>query len=572
MRSTHECRTIHVKMTLRGYCVVINNKSEFDVVPALLRVKRKMDKRYRLGAGLWLFGALVYVIWMIPCNMHRVPARTGPERPKRPSHTKRARHHATRSLLLLSDPHIAGPEIELDVESNPMDSLSVLKAASRLYHVLKERHTSRPTLVLVLGDIVHDGLRVLEDPNSLASFQRDLFDKSVNGYTIASGLFKEFLPSARILYTFGNHDGLTTCGRESQSILNRKLLSDVYRSYFDTEPFDVWDDTESNWSFVSLNGLWGETWDASSPWCNTELASFGGFQLAWLGDVLNDRKNQGRYVLITTHFPLTATVVQERGTSLSMKQLLESYSSTIKGVITGHFHKGILWNNGSQMHDAQGTGGVPVLTVPAVRYSSNNSFIVDLHSDGTWEVPGFTEKNKHGARCSWGDVRGQGHHDGHDAGRDQHDRSTNDAGDCGVPLAGHESEIVIMPVTSMEQYPNATVFNPEGSCRWELAAPFFGPCTPDVIDVGDNERTCCAVLQEAFWPGSSHPFSTCLCIDAFWEAVVARVFAEDGDEGLVDVLRRCDRRGMFLIWPRRRIDDGRADYDKAGKRTVETFC
>lgn len=133
--------------------------------------------------------ALLYVAWVATCGGVR---RVG--LPPRGESTK-----STRSVLLLGDLHIAGPELELDAESNPMDSISVLKAASRLYRVLEQRRKHEPSLVLVLGDVVHDGLRVLEDPNSAASLQRDLFDKAVNGYTIASGLFAEFLPGARIM-------------------------------------------------------------------------------------------------------------------------------------------------------------------------------------------------------------------------------------------------------------------------------------------------------------------------------------------------------------------------------------
>lgn len=348
-----------------------------------------------------------------------------------------------------------------------------------------------------------------------------------------------------------------TCGQSSKSI-DRTLLASVYRRYFNNaDPFAVFDDPSSNWSVVSLNGLWGETWDPTSPRCNTELASFGAPQLVWLEEVLRKRHKRGRYVLISTHFPLTATVVNEHDSELSLLQLLETYPC-VRGILTGHFHKGIEWSDvtlGAEGAEG-GAGGapLPVITLPAVRYSANNSFLLDLESDGTWSIRDFLQKNKHGARCSLGD-RSLGNLGPSGARRGDHHGAT-DVGDCGVPLVNHESESVLPPISSMGEFPDPTEFNPEGSCRPQLAIPFFtGTCTPDTIDFGDNERACCDILQEAFWPGSSHPFSTCLCLDTFWDAVVQQVYGQGGDQALVDVLRRCDRRGTFLIWPRRRSEE-----------------
>ena len=143
---------------------------------------------------------------------------------------------------------------------------------------------------------------------------------------------------------------------------------------------------------------------------------------------------------------------------------------------------------------------MPVVTLPAVRYSSENWFRLALDVDGTWEVEGFGRLNKGGARCS---RRRRGT-----------DPDLYDEGDCGVPLVGDESDVRMDPVTSMGVYPSVVDFNPEGSCRWELAAPFFAACTPNTNTGGggsgsddrdDRDGRCCQVLQEAFWPGSSHP-------------------------------------------------------------------
>ena len=472
-----------------------------------------------------------------------------------------AKTGSSRHVLVLSDTHIAGPELELDAESNQMDNLSVLRAMQRLYRVLNDvediedvedghQPSSARPLVVVLGDVVHDGLRVLKDPNARESFASDLFEREVNGYTIARDLFRQFNYS-QIIFTFGNHDALTTCGDASRSIMNKTLLAEVYERYFGSTPYGVTDDADSNWSFVRLNGMWGETWRAEGEFCNTELASFGVEQLQWLDATLRERGALGRFVMLLTHFPLTATVEQEHeadgavnGTMEGLAAVLRRHEGVVKGVLTGHFHKGIEWGGSA-------SGGIPVMTMPAVRYSDQNFFHLDLGADGGWRLVDFERVNKGGARCS----------DRHSSNRPVLHRHFRDAGDCGVPLVGHESDVRMDPISSMDVYPSEMEFNPEGSCLSELAPPFFAACTSDAIGTDkDAEKTCCAVLREAFWPGSSHPFSTCLCMDSFWDAVVDQVF---GDEGaLIDVLQRCDRRGTFLIWPRRRAERG--DYENSG--------
>jgi len=478
----------------------------------------------------------------------------------------RARHSTT-SVLILSDTHIAGPEYELNSESNAMDNVSVLRAMQRLYHALQHQHD--PPLVFVLGDIVHDGLRVLKNPQDPESFREDLFDQEINGYTIAADLLQS-LSTSSISYVFGNHDARVTCGDASSSITNKTLLAGVYEYYFRTEPYGVQDDPNSDWSFVRLNSMFGETWDATSPRCNTELASFGREQLEWLDGVLRERQRRGRHVLVLTHFPLTTVVEDEEGTSRSLKGLLHEYSSTVKGVLTGHFHKGIDWGRSRE------TSGVPVITVPAIRYSSNNFFRLDLSNDGTWSLHDFDRKNKHGARCSRGG------------------KKSSDHGDCGTPLVGDEEHAVIEPVMTIGEFPDPSEFNPEGSCRWELVVPFFASCFVDETGGRDGSsmtttmnmkmeggadvdtlRDCCRVLESAFWPGSSHPFSTCLCMESFWEKVVELVFA-GREERLIDLLEHCDRRGdIFLLWPRERargqIGEGGAPSPTSNS-TRKTLC
>jgi len=277
---------------------------------------------------------------------------------------KKKPHHRKRKAFVLADTHIAGPELVLNAESNPMDNVSVLRAMQRLYrvldrigggddggdgdddgavtgadggtHVSPDDHADAPPLLLVLGDIVHDGLRALKDPTSLRSFERDLFERDVNGYTIARDLFAQSdnSNSNSVLFTFGNHDARTSCGDVRSSISDLSLLANVYQFYFNTTPWGATDDVDSNWTFVRLNGMWGETWRAGGAHCNTELASFGAEQLAWLDATLAAKEKAGRFVLVLTHFPLTATLALEAELGVGLVDVLKRHEGTVKGVLT----------------------------------------------------------------------------------------------------------------------------------------------------------------------------------------------------------------------------------------------
>ena len=280
---------------------------------------------------------------------------------------KKPEGHRKREAFVLADTHIAGPELVLNAESNPMDNVSVLRAMQRLYRVLDriggdddgdddggdetsvspDDHAHAPPLLLVLGDIVHDGLRALKDPTSLRSFERDLFERDVNGYTIARDLFAESdssnSNSNSVLFTFGNHDARTSCGDMRSSISDLSLLENVYRFYFNTTPWGATDDVDSNWTFVRLNGMWGETWRAGGAHCNTELASFGAEQLAWLDATLAAKEKAGRFVLVLTHFPLTATLALEAELGFGLVDVLKRHEGTVKGVLTVGTERGGGW-------------------------------------------------------------------------------------------------------------------------------------------------------------------------------------------------------------------------------------
>lgn len=421
-------------------------------------------------------------------------------------------------VVIFGDTHITGPEYPLNTESTELDNDSVVRSQMRLYAAAKKINTLDPSLVLILGDVVHDGLRLLQGHVNEKGVEK-LFDMHVNGYTIASDIFGSI--NAKKLYVWGNHDHLLECQRPKQSI-SHDLLSKVYRYYFDADPYSVLH--FENWMFISLNSMWGQTWNASDPSCNTELSSLGNIQLDWLDDQLSRNSGQ-KHVIILMHFPPGTVVLEEvqDGRNADLKAVLHRHRHQIKGIMSGHFHKGIEWG--------WVFGQIRSITLPSTRYNSENFFSIDLFDNGTWSLEDLS-KNRGGARCS-----------------DAAELSTRDPGNCGIPLVSQEDSFSLGPVQSLMEYPNASTFNPEGSCRFQFAPQFLDNCLrKDYL-----QTDCCEILSQAFWPSSSHPFSACLCQREFWEKAV-QFFDLKGSQSFASVCQMCgsahpSSHNVFLLHP-----------------------
>lgn len=419
------------------------------------------------------------------------------------------RHH--RRVVIFGDTHIAGPEYSLNTESTDLDNDSVVRSQMRLYAAAKNINALDPDLVLILGDVVHDGLKVLQGEVNERGVER-LFDMNVNGYSIASDMFASI--QAKKLYVWGNHDHLLDCHEPRQSIPQR-LLKKVYRYYFDADPYDV--AYLDGWMFISLNSMWGQTWNVSDPACDKELSSLGKAQLDWLDEQLKRNAGQ-KHVMILMHFPPGTVVLGEiQGhENADLKAVLQRHKDDIKGIMSGHFHKGIEWG--------LLFGQIKSITLPSTRYSSENYFSLNLYDNGTWILEDF-DKNRKGARCS-------------DA-----SSNTKDPGNCGIPLVSQEESFKLDSIQSMRQYPNASMFNPEGSCRFQFAPQFFDTC----LNEDYLNTDCCEIVSQAFWPSSSHPFSACLCQKEFWLKTV-EFFDIKSTSKASTVFEACGRR-VFLLHP-----------------------
>ncbi|GAB4824110.1 hypothetical protein N2152v2_011156 [Parachlorella kessleri] len=369
-------------------------------------------------------------------------------------------------VAVLADVHLAGPQYELGSESNEVDNLSVTRTQQRLWRAVKAIHAikPRPDLALFLGDIVHNGLDYSTDFDVLTKVQ---------------------------------------CGNASASA-PRELSTRLFRHFFRAAPYTAVD--VGGWKIVMLNSVLGHTWDYAHPECNTRLSSYGAEQLAWLGRQLGE----GKPTLVGLHFPLP-TSVREGDTSLV--EVLAAHSN-VKGVISGHFHKGFDWGD---------LYPFPHITLPAVRYDEQNFFILELEPQGTFRQAFLDlEKNRGGARCSdtWD-------YDGQPTLADAHSK-----GDCGSPLRADTASYTLPAIRSPGDIPPS--FNPEGSCSMTLAAAFLEECKTH----GPSEG-CCALLTTQFAPTSSWPFASCFCQPGFWTATEA-LFRQGGREA-ADVVDACIR-------------------------------
>ncbi len=432
-------------------------------------------------------------------------------------------------VALISDTHIAGPEYHVNTESNTLDNDSIVRSQMRMYVAARQIQASQgvdppPKLLAMIGDVVHNGLHILDEFGVDQTGLEQLFDMDVNGYTIGADILRSIdLPK---LYVWGNHDGLLKCG-EPENSATKDMLKQVYRNYFDASPYSS-TDILNEWKILSLNSMWGDTWDPTSTSCNQVLSSFGKEQLVWLDKELGyTTKN----VAILFHFPpgtILMNEIDEYKGITDIRSVLKKHDN-VKVVLTGHFHKGNAWGNL--------LGEIPVITLPSTRYDGENFFTLDLYPNGSFSVVDFT-KNRGGARCSdW-----YTYSDAHPDGMFEATFRPKDPGNCGIPLVSEQDTWEMNPVTSFDEYPTDEDFNPEGSCLFTFAKDFFPTCLEQ--DYATNG--CCDILSKAFWPTSSHAFSACFCQKDFWKDT-QEYFASFG-KNASQILTACEEQ-VFLIFP-----------------------
>lgn len=410
-------------------------------------------------------------------------------------------------VAVMSDIHVAGPEYPLNGENGELDNHSITRTQQRLWRAVRAVNAMqpRPQVVLFGGDIVHNGMHYLA---SLGPHGLHRLFHEINGFRIAASILSDL--EAKPVFAWGNHDRLTQCANTSASASN-ELTAHVYRHFFHAPPYSAHD--VGGWKVVAANSMLGPTWDPTHPRCNTTLSSYGEEQLRWLDEQLLE----GKPTLVLTHFPLPLTVRNEvpgGGRVRDLPSVLAAHSN-VRLSLSGHFHKGVDWGAAYPF---------PARTLPGLRYSPQNFFVLDLLPNGS--IVGVdAAKNRGGSRCSdWWSYAG--------APRREGAAQPRDSGDCGWPGAGEEGDVRLHPVLNRSAIPSPDVINPERSCRFELA-----PSLALEACAGGATADCCDVLEQQFWPSSSAPFVACLCQPAFWQRAVA-FLAQHGVD-LPSVLRQC---------------------------------
>lgn len=224
-----------------------------------------------------------------------------------------------------------------------------------------------------------------------------------------------------------------------------------------------------------------------------------------------------------THFPPVTSMIEEVDDVYykDLKTVLSRHKN-VRLLLSGHFHKVTRWGK---------AGVIDSLTLPSTRYNTENVFILDLHSNGSYNFVDL-DKNRNNSRCSNYFVYNQTYPDGVLAGLYQ----GNDSGNCGWPTVEEETTWNIDEVTSMENFPSVDEFNPSGSCRFKFAKRFFPSCLRGVQKNGDLQA-CCEIAEKAFWPSSSAPFSACLGSEEFWNLTAA--YFESFGKDAMEIFETC---------------------------------
>jgi hypothetical protein len=109
-------------------------------------------------------------------------------------------------VALISDTHIAGPEYHVNTESNTLDNDSIVRSQMRMYVAARQIQALQgvdppPKLLAMIGDVVHNGLHILDEFGVDQTGLEQLFGMDVNGYTIGADILGSIdLPK---LYVWG---------------------------------------------------------------------------------------------------------------------------------------------------------------------------------------------------------------------------------------------------------------------------------------------------------------------------------------------------------------------------------
>jgi 3',5'-cyclic AMP phosphodiesterase CpdA len=228
-------------------------------------------------------------------------------------------------VVFISDTHITGPQYQCCSETPGIDNASIVKTQDRLRQVVERINaiTPRPDLVFILGDVTH---------NPYYSADRAYYDTHETAFQDLRDTLKELKVPFHM--ALGNHDYGIDC--TDGAMVSRDFTAGLFRDLLATEPYAVVD--HKGWRFVLLDPMLGPTWDPLDPMCDTELASYGQEQLAWLDAQLA----AGMPTTVMSHFTFEVTKTDEAPGAADpdlMTVLTRHAADAVVLTLAGHLHR-----------------------------------------------------------------------------------------------------------------------------------------------------------------------------------------------------------------------------------------
>jgi predicted phosphodiesterase len=267
-------------------------------------------------------------------------------------------------VVIMSDTHVIGPQYTTPVENSPADNESILRTVERLTIAREQINAMvpRPDAVIILGDVLHAAHHA---PDAA------WYDANPSAFSVAKELFAGFQMPVHLL--MGNHDYEMSCDDEAYP---RALSEALFRRFFGAEPYYAVE--YGGVRFHLLNGQQGRTWDVMSPRCNTDWASFGPAQLAWLSGSLDD----GIPSVLMSHYMGLLWDRDENVGVPGQEDIVSVIAAhpNVAMVLGGHTHR---WLDLSDLF------GYPHYVVGPARYDGDNFWVFDLDGAGGITIADF---------------------------------------------------------------------------------------------------------------------------------------------------------------------------------------
>jgi 3',5'-cyclic AMP phosphodiesterase CpdA len=258
-------------------------------------------------------------------------------------------------VVFISDTHITGPEYQCCSETPGIDNASIVKTADRLREVVERLNaiTPRPDLVFILGDVTH---------NPYYSTERAYYDTHDNAFQD----LKDILAGLQIPYhiALGNHDYGINC--TDGAYVSREFTAGIFHDFLGVEPYSVVD--HKGWRFVLANSMLGPTWDPGNPMCDTDLASYGSEQLAWIDEQLS----AGMPTTVMSHFTYDVTKTDEDPGAANpdlLTVLKRHAADSVVLTLAGHLHRWL---------DFQDAYPFSHYVIGSTRYDVDNYWVVEM--------------------------------------------------------------------------------------------------------------------------------------------------------------------------------------------------